>query len=453
MIRRQQKRKEHQKTMEEWKIKYALQQKANHWRKDKALVVVAPETVQWALKEIYHDGKTAGHPRQAKTYQGLARDYWWPSMRHFVSEYVKGCAVCQANKIVTHRNNPPLQPIKPEEGVAPFQTIAMDFIVKLPQSGGYDALWTITDHDCTKVVILIPCKEEITSEELAILYKDRVFPWIGLPNKVISNRDPRFTSNLMTELCQKLEIKQAISTAYHPQTDGQSEKTNQHVETALRIFCNFQQNDWADHIPIVQYMLNSHVSETTKKAPYELWMGHIPRAHQPISDWNLPRIDWYQEKAVEARRATQEAMERAQRVWVKDKPFKPYLKGDKVWLEAKNLKTTHPTTKLRPLRYGLFEIVEALSQVTYRLQLPEQWQIHNVFHASLLHPYKEMEEHGPNFPEPSPDLIEGKQEWEVDQVLASRRYGRKKALQYLLKWKGFSEAHNSWQNAKDMRAP
>src|SRR6201984_583422 len=197
MIRRQQKQKEHQKMMEEWKIKYGLQQKANHWRKDRALVVVAPETVQRALMEIYHDKKTAGHPGQAKTYQGLARDYWWPSMRHFVSEYVKGCAVCQANKIVTHRNNPPLQPIKLEEGVAPFQTIAMDFIVKLPPSQGYNALWTITDHDCTKAVILIPCKEEISAEELAILYKDRVFPWIGLPNKVISDRDPRFTSNLM----------------------------------------------------------------------------------------------------------------------------------------------------------------------------------------------------------------------------------------------------------------
>jgi len=146
---------------------------------------------------------------------------------------VKGCVICQANKPITHRNNPPLHPITPQEEVLPFQTIAIDFIVKLPTSEGYDSIMMVTDHDCTKVVILVPCQETIDAEGVAKLFKDRIFPFVGLPKKIISDRDPRFTSAFFRELCQQLEVSQNLSTAYHLQTDGQSEKTNQQVETAL----------------------------------------------------------------------------------------------------------------------------------------------------------------------------------------------------------------------------
>ena len=152
----------------------------------------------------------------------------------------------------------------------PFQTIAIDFIVKLPMSEGYDSIMTITNHDCTKAVILVPCQETINAEGVAKLFKDRVFPFVGLPKKIISDRDPHFTSAFFKELCKQLEISQNLSTAYHPQMDGQSEKTNQHIETALRIYCNYQQNNWAHWLPIVQYAINARPSATTKQAPYEL---------------------------------------------------------------------------------------------------------------------------------------------------------------------------------------
>jgi hypothetical protein len=119
---------------------------------------------------------------------------------------VKGCAICQANKPITHRNNSPIHPITPQEDALPFQTIAIDFIVKLPESEGYDSIMTITDHDCTKAVILVPCQEKIDAKGVAKLFKDHVFPFVGLPKKVISNRDPRFTSTFFKELYKQLNV-------------------------------------------------------------------------------------------------------------------------------------------------------------------------------------------------------------------------------------------------------
>ena len=109
-----------------------------------------------------------------------------------------------------------------------------------------------------------------------------------------------------------MDIQQNISTAYHPQTDGQSEKTNQHVETALRIFTNYQQDDWAKWLPIVQYLINARVSETTKYAPYKLWMGYIPQAHQPERAGPVPKIEEQKEQLKEIRNQAQEVMKRAQ---------------------------------------------------------------------------------------------------------------------------------------------
>src|SRR6266851_8060898 len=141
----------------------------------------------------------------------------------------------------THLNCPPLQPIPPSANAQPFSTITIDFVVKLPVSNRYDSILTITDYDCTKAVILLPCKESMDFLSVAKLYLEQVFPFVGLPDQVISNRDPKFMSKVFKEVCKLLEVKQNISSAYHPQTDGQSKKTNQHMEMAFRIFGNFWQ--------------------------------------------------------------------------------------------------------------------------------------------------------------------------------------------------------------------
>ena len=127
--------------------------------------------------------------------------------------------------------------------------------------------------------------------------------------------------------------------------------------------------------------------------------------------------------------------------------------GQKVWLEAKNLPLPHSTIKLAPRRHGLFQITRVISPVAYQLKLPHQWNIHPVFHTSLLTPYVEMNSHGPNYSRPPPNLISGEAEYEVEQIRSHRCHGLWKQLQYLLKWKGYPESVNTWEPADQVHAP
>jgi len=130
-----------------------------------------------------------------------------------------------------------------------------------------------------------------------------------------------------------------------------------------------------------------------------------------------------------------------------------YHKGDQVWLEATHLLLRHQKTKLAPKRYGPFKITKEISPVAYHLDLPLSWNIHDVFHASLLSPYHETKAHGMNFSRPPPDLIKGKNEYEVERIVNHRRYRRTRGLQYLVKWKGYPESDNTWEPKEQLHAP
>ena len=415
----------------QWKRSYQCQEINRILYKDGALVVTTKGTARRDLLKHYHDGIMAGHPGVWKTLLGLRKDYWWPNMRLYIQHYIAGCATCQQNITITHRNIPPLQPIVPEENAAPFTTIAMDFVVKLPKSKGNDSILTVTDQGCSKVVILLPCEETMGSEEIAELFKNRAFPYTSIPTWVILDCDPRFMSSLFKELCRTLGIRQNISTAYHPQTDGQSERMNQSMEDLLCIFCNYRQDDWVEWLPVVQYILNSQPSATTQKALYEVWMGHIPLAHQAATIKNVPKLEERLKLLKVIRKVALAAITKAQEKWQKDTGFKPYKLGEQVWLEGTHLHTTHPTRKLRPKHCGPFKVLRAIREVSYQLELPVQWKIHDVFHAKLLHPYVETEEYGINFQEPPPDLIEGEEKWEVKQILDEPKQGQ--TQQYLIR--------------------
>ena len=249
----------------------------------------------------------------------------------------------------------------------------------------------------------------------------------------------------MQELVKIVGVESRLSTAYHPQTDGQTERVNQQIEAYLRIFCAAHPEDWVKYIPDIEFAHNQLVPQGRNESPFFLMMGYNPRAipsPRPTSDHpsleqRLSRLDAARKEATAAHElARQRMMERF------PNSFTPFTKGQKVWLDAKNLKTVQPT-KFSPLREGPFPISEVLGKWTYRLTLPHQWKIHDVFHASLLTPYKETEVHGPNYTNPPPDLVDGNEEYEVETILAHRQHRNQN--QYLVKWKGYASADNTWE--------
>jgi len=197
-----------------------------------------------------------GHPGRDTTLEMVQRYYWWPRLRHFVYKYVAGCATCQQNKINTHPTQLPTQPIK-STATKPFQMITQDFISGLPNTKkGHDRVMVMVDHGLMKGVILIPCSKELTALEAAKLHFDHMFKRFGIPEIIISDRDPLFVSKTYRGLMKLCGISQRISTTYHPETDGETERVNRELEVYLQIFCKRVPEDWDKHLPIAEFTYN-----------------------------------------------------------------------------------------------------------------------------------------------------------------------------------------------------
>ncbi len=261
-----------------WTDAHRLKEFNGKWYKDGRFVITGDLSQKWAILHNLHDAPAAGHLGIARTREIVTRHYWWPQMAKDIEDYVKGCTQCQQNKVNTQGIKAQYHLITTTAEALPFQMIALDFITKLPKSKGYDTILTITDQGCTKMALFIPCNEEITAEQVAYQYLINVFNRFGLPMKVISDRDTRFTSKFIKDLCRCLGITQNISTVYHPRTDGQSERTNQWLEQYLCFWTNVKQMDWATYLPIAEFVHNSWYSETTRTSPFRSLMGYNPQA-------------------------------------------------------------------------------------------------------------------------------------------------------------------------------
>ena len=159
----------------------------------------------------------------------------------------------------------------------PFKVVSMDLITQLPNSHGYDTILTIVDHGCTRATLFLPCTTNITGEGIAKLYLEHMYKWFGIPSKIISDRDPRFTSHFSSALCQQLGIDRNISMAYHPQTDGLSKRKNQWVEQYLQFMATASQDDWSDWLTIATAVHNNYPNSTTHIAPIEALLGYSPQ--------------------------------------------------------------------------------------------------------------------------------------------------------------------------------
>ncbi|SJL18614.1 uncharacterized protein ARMOST_22211 [Armillaria ostoyae] len=264
-----------------------------------------------------------------------------------------------------------------------------------------------------------------------------------------------------------LNITANVSTAFHPQTDGQMERINQEVEKYLRIFISHQQDDWADWLPLAEFTHNNRAHSTTGKSPFMILYGRNPRilpdSPQPANSKIPAASDFSKAMAKihkETKSALEEAAHRMKAQYDKHKcPTKEYHAGDLIWLDTANLHLPQPKKKLDDKHVGPFQVLEKTGASAYKLKLPPHWKIHPRFNEKLLTPYT-----APAFPNqeqpppPPPDLIDGEEEWEIEEVLDLKaRKVRGKCgqpsvtvIDYFIKWVGHTREHNSWVTASEM---
>ena len=221
----------------------------------------------------------------------------------------------------------------------------MDLITDLPPSNKYDSILTIVDQGCSKAAKFIPCNKTIDGQGVAKLYLQHLFPWFGIPKRIISDRDPRFTSNFSKAICQATNIQQNISSAFHPRTDGQTERMNLWIENYLKEFVNGRQNNWSSLLPIAEFAHNSWKHEHTKHTPHELIFGINPSANLSIQDDTIPSAHQRLLIIDKARSDAQKALTKRIKPLLIHRSFNI---GDKVMLDARNLKVNTPSKKLSP---------------------------------------------------------------------------------------------------------
>jgi len=391
------------------------------------------------VMESEHDTKVAGQMGQDKTIELIRRNFWWPKMNERITDFVRSCPECQKNKASRHQPYGLSSPL--ELPYAPWQSIAMDFITDLPTSEGCDQLWVIIDR-FTKMAHFLPLKEK-TAANLARTFAKEVWRFHGLPTDIVSDRDSRFTSETWKELLRLLGIRPRMSTAFHPQTDRQTERLNQTIEAYLRAFVGFEQDDWVRLLPMAEFAYNNSVTTGNGISSFYANYGFHPRTLDPPNPYEEPvnpastiYAHWMKAVQDKARQGLEAAQERMRRYEDPNrKPPPAYQVGDLVMLNGRNIKTRRPSRKMDHKNHGPFQIEKIISPLALRLMLPRKWKIHNVFHVSLLEPYRTSEHRTP--PDPSKilreaDDIEQSEEYDVEEVMSSRKQGRR--VLYLVKW-------------------
>src|ERR1700675_851319 len=222
----------------------------------------------------HHDSRIAGHPGRWKTLELVSRSYWWPQMSRYIGLYTKTCDLCLRTKVQRHKPFGELHPSATPTNR--WDTISVDFIVELPDSHGYDAVMNVVDS-LGKRAHFIPTTSDITAEGAATLFLREVWKHHGLPTSVISDRGPQFIAKFTRELYHLLGIKLSTSMAYHPQSDGQTERVNQEMELYLRIFVNERQDNWDELLPLAEFMHNNSVHSSTQQTPFMTDTGRHPR--------------------------------------------------------------------------------------------------------------------------------------------------------------------------------
>ncbi len=312
----------------------------------------------------------------------------------------------------------------------------------------------------TNMVHYEPVKVTIDAPGLAEVIIDVVVRHHGVPKSIVTDRGLLFTSKFWSSLCYFLGIKRKLSTVFHPQTDGQTERQNSTMEAYLRAFVNWEQDDWARLLPMTEFTYNNAKNTSTGHTPFELNCDYHPRVSFEEDVNSRSRSRSANELSEELRELievccqnllhAQELQKRAHDKGVKNCSYAP---GEKVWLNSRYIKTKR-NKKLESKFFGPFRVLHAVGKQVYKLELPTKWKIYNVFHVSLLEQdTTRRRQVDKALPEPEREVefeAGDNKEYEVEAIINSAVYGQQAndqmpGLYYLVSWKGYLEEENTWK--------
>ena len=411
------------------------------------------------LFQAFHSSVIGGHSGQRVTYHRLKQLFFWPQMKAFIDELVNQCPVCQLSK--TERVPYPglLQPLNIPK--SKWSEISMDFVEGLPKSHGFDVILVIVDR-LTKYAHFIPMSHPYTVHKVATLFTNNIFKLHGLPKVIVSDRDRIFTSKLWQESFSALKVDLHFSTAYHPESDGQTERVNQCLEQYLRSMAFQEPKKWSDWLATAEWWYNSSFHTAIKTSPFEALYGYAPPHLQEITiqqDMSLDAQATLQEQD-KMLKTLQQNLLSAQKKMKKNADMhrtpRSFNVGDAVYLKMQPHRESAlglgHARKLTSKFYGPFRILAKVGQLAYKLHLPTGTQLHNVFHVN------QLKKHVGTCAVPNPQLplltTDGKLKMHPLTVLQRRQVPRRSGdydvavPQWLIHWEGMDPEEATWEDAE-----
>jgi hypothetical protein len=422
-------------------------------RKGNLIWVGHNSALRTKLVAALHDSAMGGHSGVHATYHRLKKLFVWKGMKTDVEDFVKQCHICQKAK--GERVHPAglLQPLPVPQGA--WQDIAMDFIEKLPKSSGYDTILVVVDR-FSKYAHFIALKHPFTTAQVAQVVLDQVVRLHGLPRSIVSDRDKIFTSIFWSQLFRLLGTKLSLITAYHPQTDGQSERVNQCLEMYLRCAVHNSPHQWKQWLALAEFWYNTSYHTTLGCSPFRVLYGYDPpfAAAPLIPDATAADVAQVLADRVVFTEMLKEQLAAAQNRMKmqadRGRTERHFQVGEMVLLKlqpyAQRSVVNRPCPKLALKFYGPYRVLEKVGEVAYKLDLPAATQVHPVFHVSQLKPF--IPNHTPVFSD-LPCSVDFATRNLLPVAVLDRRLvkkGHRAVPQVLVQWSGLPEDSATWED-------
>ena len=445
------------------------------------LLYIPPQLRRHVMREA-HEPSYSGHLGVDKTCAAIKRRFWWPHLRKSVRKFIGRCEECQRNKPRTQQMYGTMHPIPPP--TRPWEQMTMDLITELPETTqGHDALLVFVDR-LSKMMRLAPTTKKLSAPGTAKLFKETIFRYHGLPEVIIADRDPRWNSMFWRSVFQSLQTKTRLSTAYHPQTDGQTERANRTIEEMLRSYVHPLGDDWDQKIGDVEFAYNNSEQKSTGQTPFYLAHGFHPRTpidlYNPAITEQMPAAENFVKQMLDGHEAAAHAMEYAgqqqKEQFDKRRKESPFSEGDWVWLSSKHTRYQGRRDKLTARFFGPYKITTLTEdKLAATLQLPPTVKIHPTVSVNRLKAFEgDRDADGiPIATRNSPDAriqdASNEDDDEIDttdlkvasivsyrEVRSTRAPHKVLRHEYLVAWYGRPEEDNVWMtktalNAEDQR--